>query len=202
MTKKLVENHKNILKISDLRDYLMLRKYQNVTSWIISLPDVSVWLILEKDEKQWYLKVFVNHQDIIFNRTDTNNYWYVIHLETTKCNYGWFRWWFICPWSWKKCSHLYFTDHWKLYSRKYLNLTYLDQYLSKNQREFDEMNWKYDDKILALKSKIKYKQRKGLKTKKQSLLEKYENKSKTKEEKSAYFNKKIDKIYLKFSKFQ
>lgn len=202
MTKKLVENHKNVLKISDLRDYLMLRKYQNITSWIIVLPDASVWLILEKDEKQWYLKVFVNHQDIIFNRTDTSNYWYVIHLVTTKCNYGWFRWWFICPWNGKKCSHLYFTDNWKLYSRSYLKLTYSDQYLSKNQREFDEMNWKYDDEILELKSRIKYKQRKGLKTRKQSLLEKYENKSKTKEEKSSYFNKKIDKIYLKLSKFQ
>lgn len=197
MTKKLVENYKNVLKISDLRNYWLLRYDKNITSWIINLNDFALGLILDKDNKEWYLKTFVNRNDIIFNKLDTNDYWYVIHLITTKCNYGWFRWWFICPWSWKKCSHLYFHESWKFFSRKYLNLSYLEQNLSKNQRIVDEINWKYESKADILKSKIKYTFRKWIKTKKQKKLEKFESKIISIEQREQFYYNKISKFNLK-----
>lgn len=202
MAKELVENYKNVLKISDLRDYLLLRKNKILTSWIIKLNDYSIGLILEKDGYEWYLKVFVDTKDIIFNRLDTNNYWYVIHLTTSKCNYGWFRRWFVCPWNWKKCSNLYLTNDWKFYSRKFLNLSYFEQRLSKWQRFFDEMNWKYEIKATELKSNIKYKKRNWFKTRKQRKLEDYELKIKTKHQKAFYFAKKLNKLNSILDKFK
>lgn len=196
MTKKLVENYKNVLKISDLKDYWLFRDFKNITSWIINLNDFALGVILEKDNNEWYLKNFVNRNDIIFNKLDTKDYWYIIHLTTTKCNYGWFRWWFICPWSWKKCSHLYYHESWKFFSRKYLNLWYLEQNLSKNQRILDEVNWKYEFKANILKSKIKYPFRKWIKTKKQAKFEEFESKIISSEERKIFYNNKIGKLNI------
>lgn len=202
MSKKLVESYENILKISDLRDYWLLKKFKNITAWIIKLNEFSIGLILEKDNSEWYLKVFVNTKHIIFNKLDTSDYWYVIHLTTTRCNYGWYRRWFICPWNWKKCSNLYLTKDWKFYSRKYLNLAYYEQSLSKEQRVFNEMNWKYQIKADELKHNIKNKSRKWVKTRKQRKLEDYESKIRTKHEKAFYFAKKLSKLSWILDKFK
>ena len=35
------------------------------------------------------------------------DYDYVVHLDTTPCNYGWRRWWFLCPNCYRRCRVLY-----------------------------------------------------------------------------------------------
>ena len=202
MNKELVTSYRNILKISTLRDYWLLKKYKNITSANILLNWWCMWTIFERDWDSWYLKVFVNWNDIIFNRLDTRNYWFVIHLITTKCNYWWKRWWFICPWTWKKCSNLYFHSSWRFYSRKYLNLSYPEQKLSKKQRNFEVVMWKYNDKADEIKWQIKYKTRLWLKTRKQTKLEYFESKSVWVWVLENYVMKELTKIKIKMIKKQ
>lgn len=60
-----------------------------------------------------------------------------VQLVATPCNYGWYRWWFVCPKTFKKCLYLYFSpSDGMYYSREALSLSYDSKYASRGFRIF------------------------------------------------------------------
>lgn len=58
-----------------------------------------------------------------------------VHIVSTKCEFGGYRWWFICPKTHKKCLNLYFSSlDSTYYSREVLNLSYASKYASRGFR--------------------------------------------------------------------
>jgi len=82
---------------------------------------------------------------------------YKVLLDKVKCNFWWYRYYFICPKLDIKTTSLYFWTDWCLSSRKALNLCYRTQLYWKRQRVFNKLfNSNEAEKI---EETIKYKYR-------------------------------------------
>ncbi len=69
-----------------------------------------------------------------------------VHIVSTKCEFGGYRWWFICPKTHKKCLNLYFSPlDSTYYSRETLNLSYVSQNKSREQRIVTQTILKRDE---------------------------------------------------------
>ena len=89
-----------------------------------------------------------------------------VQLVATPCNYGWYRWWFVCPKTFKKCLYLYFSpSDGMYYSREVLSLSYASQNESRIGRI---VWWMYREREIAklLSSKIHKMYVKGVPTRK------------------------------------
>ena len=201
MNRESISKYKSVLKISELNDIFWFNSVKKSIWANIHLYHWWIGVIFEKDWNEWYLKMFVNKVDIIMNKLNSTDFWYIIHLSVTKCNYWWYRWWFICPWSWEKCANLYLYKDWKFYSRKYLNLLYPEQLLSKNQRLFDNWLWKYHNIAEEVQKSIKYTTRNWLKTRKQRKLEKIALKLSTPESRQSVINERVKTLSKKYGRF-
>lgn len=126
--------------------------------------------------KNWEIWIEVNTIDINnyirvkFSQTDRfswlkENFDYKIRITKIKCNYWWYRYFFICPCSWIKCSILYLQNNWYFACRKILNLCYESQNYSKYWRLLDSILWK-EYEAEKLYNTIKYKYRNGKITRK------------------------------------
>ncbi len=108
---------------------------------------------------------------VYFSQTDRNtwekkSFDYNITLISTPCNYGWKRWWLVCPLRWNKCTILYLQNNGLFGSRKTLNLCYEEQKESHRYRKLSYILGKYKTKWLAVWNTIKYPYRNGKPTKK------------------------------------
>ncbi|MCP4523338.1 MAG: hypothetical protein GY828_03900 [Candidatus Gracilibacteria bacterium] len=200
MNSECISRYKSILKISELNGIFGFNSAKKSIGANIQLYHGGIGVIFEKDGSEGYLKMFVNKVDIIMNKLNSTDFGYVIHLAVTKCNYGGYRWWFICPGSGKKCANLYLYKDGKFYSRKYLNLIYPEQLLSKNERIFNNGLWKYHNKAEEVQKSIKYTTRNGLKTRKQRKLEKIALKLSTKESRQSVIDERIKTLSKKYGK--
>ena len=106
-----------------------------------------------KNNFSWYLRVFFIQTDFEWNKKEFD---YKINLVTTKCNYWWVRWWFLCPCKWNRCSILYLQNNWIFASRKTLDLCYEKQKESKKWRYFWYLLWDNFTKILEIAKTMKY----------------------------------------------
>lgn len=116
----------------------------------------------------------VGHVRVYFTQTNSEgekkDFDYKIPLESTMCNYGGRRWWFLCPCRWNRCSILYLQSNGIFASRKTLDLTYDSRNETKN------CFWKSEIsaiKAMKLQEKIKYKYRNGKPTRKMRQFIKY-----------------------------
>jgi len=151
-----VEDYSKTLNIKFLKKYWYLDKLVNEKSWWLYWKinwedNWNIWVEVNKWETNWYIRVYF---------TQTSSEWvkkqldYKITLTTTKCNYWWVRWWFLCPCKWNRCSILYLQNNWIFASRKTLDLCYDEQKKSKKYRELN--NIFISDNIQRLMWKIKY----------------------------------------------
>jgi len=108
---------------------------------------------IEKNDFSWYLRVYFIQTDETWNKKEFD---YRIELVTTKCNYWWVRWWFLCPCKWNRCSILYLQNNWIFASRKTLDLVYEQQKESKKWRYFWYLLWDNFTKILEIRKNMKY----------------------------------------------
>jgi hypothetical protein len=85
---------------------------------------------------------------------EKTKYQYDVTLTTTACNFGSFRYWFICPGinCGKRVGVLYFGSKYFL-CRHCLNLTYRNQNGSKKYRALSKL-FSYDDKFNEISKKI------------------------------------------------
>ena len=89
---------------------------------------------------------------------------YVFDLDIVKCNYGWYRYYFVCPMTDKRVEKL-FLINWKFATRYQYNLTYLSTKEDKTQRLFASMFGR-TGKSYELWKTIKYTHRNGKPTRK------------------------------------
>lgn len=78
-----------------------------------------------------------------------------VQIVATPCNYGGYRWWFVCPKTFKKCLYLYFSpSDGMYYSREALSLSYASQNESRIGRI---VRWIYREKeiVKLLSSKVR-----------------------------------------------
>ncbi|MEW5924344.1 MAG: hypothetical protein AB1746_10185 [Candidatus Zixiibacteriota bacterium] len=75
------------------------------------------------------------HYNVTDNRTgQSSERRYVIHYESTSCNYGGKRWWFLCPDCGRRCRVLYLPSNQVYFScRVCHNLTYESQQEGKSR---------------------------------------------------------------------
>lgn len=82
------------------------------------------------------------------------SYDYKIYLEKVKCNFWWYRYYFICPKLNIKVTGLYLWSNWYYLSRNAQNLCYETQLYWKRQRAFNKLfNW---DDACKIEETIKY----------------------------------------------
>lgn len=108
---------------------------------------------------------------VYFSQTDRNtwekkSFDYNIPLISTPCNYGWKRWWLVCPLKENKCTILYLQNNGLFGSRKTLNLCYDGQKESKKYRYLSYIMGMNQTKALVLRENMKYPYRNGKPTKK------------------------------------
>lgn len=68
------------------------------------------------------------------NKENWSHTTWKVQLLKEECNYGWTRWWFVCPITGKKCANLYLTD--SLGSREWLQLKYASQLETSTYRTY------------------------------------------------------------------
>lgn len=98
---------------------------------------------------------------------------YKIILDKTSSNYWWYRYWFMCPCTWRRCTKLYLQSNWYFCDRKALKLYY------SAQLEKRPLRWYYFwwlPYLNELYDSIKYKYRNGKATKKRAKYIKLANK--------------------------
>lgn len=64
----------------------------------------NICIELTKWDTTWTLRVYFTKTGYKWEETKLD---YNIELVSTPCNYGWLRWWFLCPCKWNRCSILY-----------------------------------------------------------------------------------------------
>lgn len=149
-------------------------------SFLLSHKYLQWWLIwwtmrrTRGGEEVWSIGLQVytsessNYCRVIFTQTtdagEKVNHNYKIQLSRTKCNYWWYRYWFICPCSGRRCSILYLQPNGIFCDRVALDLVYDSQYVNKNYRWLDKIMWSW--KADELYASIKYKYRNGKPTRK------------------------------------
>ncbi|MDD3262589.1 MAG: hypothetical protein PHR61_01975 [Candidatus Absconditabacteria bacterium] len=95
---------------------------------------------------------------------ERRNYYHVISLAKTDCNYGGYRYWFVCPKCGKKYGKLYIAGN-HFHCRKCLNLCYEDQKRGDLYKAFNRVYPKRAEAEELYKT-IKYKYRNGKITRK------------------------------------
>ena len=88
-----------------------------------------------------------------------------IKISKSKCNYWWFRYWFVCPNCWKRYVSLYLWNNREFYCRKCHNLCYPDQKFSDAIKRFN-MVCPRGNKANKVYRTIKYEYRNGKITRK------------------------------------
>lgn len=154
--KNTVEDFKKTISIKNLKENWFLdwdyKKWK--TTWYLNEKEIwNIWIEIVKNNFSWYLRVFFIQTDFEWNKKEFD---YKIDLVTTKCNYWWVRWWFLCPCKWNRCSILYLQDNWIFASRKTLDLCYEKQKESKKWRYFWYLLWDNFTKILEIAKTMKY----------------------------------------------
>lgn len=154
--KNTVEDFKKTISIKNLKEswFLIWDYKQWKITWYYAENEIwNIWIEIEKNDFSWYLRVYFIQTDETWNKKEFD---YRIELVTTKCNYWWVRWWFLCPCKWNRCSILYLQNNWIFASRKTLDLVYEQQKESKKWRYFWYLLWDNFTKILEIKESMKY----------------------------------------------
>lgn len=154
--KNTVEDLKKTISIKNLKEswFLIWDYKQWKITWYYAENEIwNIWIEIEKNDFSWYLRVYFIQTDETWNKKEFD---YRIELVTTKCNYWWVRWWFLCPCKWNRCSILYLQNNWIFASRKTLDLVYEQQKESKKWRYFWYLLWDNFTKILEIKESMKY----------------------------------------------
>jgi len=154
--KNRVEDFKKTISIKNLKEswFLIWDYKQWKITWYYAENEIwNIWIEIEKNDFSWYLRVYFIQTDETWNKKEFD---YRIELVTTKCNYWWVRWWFLCPCKWNRCSILYLQNNWIFASRKTLDLCYEKQKESKKWRYFWYLLWDNFTKILEIRKTMKY----------------------------------------------
>lgn len=154
--KNTVEDFKKTISIKNLKEswFLIWDYKQWKITWYYAENEIwNIWIEIEKNDFSWYLRVYFIQTDETWNKKEFD---YRIELVTTKCNYWWVRWWFLCPCKWNRCSILYLQNNWIFASRKTLDLCYEKQKESKKWRYFWYLLWDNFTKILEIRKTMKY----------------------------------------------
>ena len=156
--KNTVEDFKKTIDIKTLKKSWFLDKNisfkSGKTTWYLNEKEIwNIWIEICKYDFSWYLRVYFIQTDEDWNKKEFD---YKIDLVTTKCNYWWVRWWFLCPCKWNRCSILYLQNNWIFASRKTLDLCYEKQKESKKWRYFWYLLWDNFTKILEIRKTMKY----------------------------------------------
>jgi len=154
--KNTVEDFKKTISIKNLKEswFLIWDYKQWKITWYYAENEIwNIWIEIEKNDFSWYLRVYFIQTDETWNKKEFD---YRIELVTTKCNYWWVRWWFLCPCKWNRCSILYLQNNWIFASRKTLDLVYEQQKESKKWRYFWYLLWDNFTKILEIRKNMKY----------------------------------------------
>ena len=154
--KNRVEDFKKTISIKNLKEswFLIWDYKQWKITWYYAENEIwNIWIEIEKNDFSWYLRVYFIQTDETWNKKEFD---YRIELVTTKCNYWWVRWWFLCPCKWNRCSILYLQNNWIFASRKTLDLCYEKQKESKKWRYFWYLLWDNFTKILEIRKTTKY----------------------------------------------
>ena len=147
---------KKTISIKNLKEswFLIWGYKQWKTTWYYAENEIwNIWIEIEKNDFSWYLRVYFIQTDETWNKKEFD---YKLDLVTTKCNYWWVRWWFLCPCKWNRCSILYLQNNWIFASRKTLDLCYEKQKESKKWRYFWYLLWDNFTKILEIRKTMKY----------------------------------------------
>ena len=150
------EDFKKTISIKNLKEswFLIWDYKQWKITWYYAENEIwNIWIEIEKNDFSWYLRVYFIQTDETWNKKEFD---YRIELVTTKCNYWWVRWWFLCPCKWNRCSILYLQNNWIFASRKTLDLVYEQQKESKKWRYFWYLLWDNFTKILEIRKNMKY----------------------------------------------
>lgn len=154
----------NSISISKFHRWKYLNKGEFV-SWTITRSRWGevfsrMWVGIDRDNKR-----------ALFDFTGTNwvtgekkKYNFTIDIISTPCNYGWDRYWFVCPSCRKKKGKLYLKNF-MFHCRKCLNLCYSDQNQGTMWRLLTRIYPRYHDAEELYKT-IKYKFRNGNMTRK------------------------------------
>lgn len=144
------------IPISFFKKYGYLKNWSKSWSLNWSRRWESTWSIgfqaFISDEES-FLRVYFTQTDKEWVKKDFD---YKIPLVKTLCNYGWFRWWFLCPCKWDRCWVLYLQSNWYFASRKTLNLCYWEQKESKKWRAYWKVLTDNSEKVLEIEKTIKY----------------------------------------------
>ena len=154
--KNTVEDFKKTISIKNLKEswFLIWDYKQWKITWYYAENEIwNIWIEIEKNDFSWYLRVYFIQTDETWNKKEFD---YRIELVTTKCNYWWVRWWFLCPCKWNRCSILYLQNNWIFARRKTLDLVYEQQKESKKWRYFWYLLWDNFTKILEIRKNMKY----------------------------------------------
>ena len=158
----------NRLSIPFLKKHWYLNNPTWYQSWTVSWTrqgnpnwNIGVSIYIKGDES--YVRINFTQTDKASG--EKKDFDYRIKLVKTPCHYWGYRWWFICPCKWNRCSILYLQSNWYFASRKTLNLCYEDQKVSKKWREFIQIYPK-DEEAYELRKTIKYTHRNGKATRK------------------------------------
>lgn len=156
------------LTIEELKKYWYLdesrKKIKGIYSWLNWIWEVTSRVALGVLKIKW---------------TTLLRIWYmmwkkkVIHqivLERVPCHFWWVRWYFICPFTQKRCLTLYMQDNWAFAGRAHLKLLYPSQLESKNFREWRKLFANNSYRIEKLRDSIKFPYRNWQATRKQRKL--------------------------------
>lgn len=131
-------------------------------TWFISYV-LNIW-----DESYLQLKFIATGDDWIEKKFD-----YKIKLDRTSSNYWWYKYWFLCPCTGRRCTKLYLQSNWYFCDRKALNLYYPAQLEKRPLRWYSFWWLPYLDRLYE---SIKYKYRNWKPTKKRIKYIKLNNK--------------------------
>lgn len=123
-------------------------------------PTGSIFFIVNIGEEDYIQVIFTSTDTTNWNKKELN---YKIKLDKTWSNYGWYRYWFLCPCTGRRCTKLYLQSNWWFCDRKAMNLCYSAQLESRPLRGFTFWWYPY---LEELYKSIKYKYRNGKPTKK------------------------------------
>lgn len=159
------DNYIKRLTIAALKKFGFLEGGRNWYHATVTWSNNSnIWMQVEITESTGTVRVYFSQKE--GTTWESKNFDYKISLVSTPCNYGWRRWWFLCPIKWNKCSILYLQNNGLFWSRKTLNLCYEDQKKSHKYRNFSFMMGMNAVRAIALERTIKYPYRNGKPTKK------------------------------------
>lgn len=149
---------------------------KSLKTWWALKDSLYIWWKMSwtcRGEESWNIRYYVNTLDEnemylnpVFIQTDKEtgekkDFNYKVKLVKTSCNYGGFRYWFVCPNCKKRYWVLSIHRDWYFYCRKCLKLCYSKQLESKRYRLWSKILSSRDEEDEAYKiyCSMKYKHR-------------------------------------------